>query len=385
MKISRSHPLLTLLTVMACFALALTEAKAGDGAEADVPKTEKLRKGESLIRDFVADADEYGVELATTVPRVANVPEKRRLIWTMLWSAAEASAGSGATSAAAADVRLECFIGNTWEFEAEGKRYIEIAVAVRHPGAVWQVVDTQKVTKGVALQKGHNTLSVSYASGRMEVAMGEDYLYNVCSVELPGAGGAEQGPASCYRFKDVMLTAGADLKIDCFTASSASELDLLPATVWTLPEIEQYLAAAPAGVAGRWEALDRDLDTSLAKSGGTYSLAVVPRKSPSDSSSLAVAAVPAHGLKVIPGAPATGTIAYEIIYLGGAKVYGSHWMPGMVKGYLYSTPFENHYNLVWFDAQKLSMGPDLFAAFTPPSILTLRFPLHNSTLRFAKP
>ena len=65
-------------------------------------------------------------------------------------------------------------------------------------------------------------------------------------------------------------------------------------------------------------------------------------------------------------------------------VNGKRWNNGMVKGYLYGTIFENHYNLEWFDSMMESMGGEVSADITDGVILALNFPIYHATMRFSK-
>lgn len=111
---------------------------------------------------------------------------------------------------------------------------------------------------------------------------------------------------------------------------------------------------APEGV---WKYLDRDNDERYARLGGDYKLAIVPS--------------------------ATGE-GFDIIYLDGAKVKGSLWKPGMLKGRLTPTVFTGQYNLVWYDSHMRPIHREASASVQQGAILTLSFPLYKTTLRFSR-
>ena len=142
---------------------------------------------------------------------------------------------------------------------------------------------------------------------------------------------------------------------------AVADLTLPDATVSALPvytpEQLDVLTdgAEPASPIGYWQYLDRDTDPLRAAPGGQYQLAIVP----------------------------TDEGAYNIVYLSGAEVGANSWTPGMVKAVLTPTPFANHYNLTWIDAHHTPHTRELHATLDPTNaILTLSFPLLNSTLRF---
>ena len=76
---------------------------------------------------------------------------------------------------------------------------------------------------------------------------------------------------------------------------------------------------------------------------------------------------------------------YDLIYIDGAQVKKSQWLPGMRKGHLARTAFVGNYDLDWTDA---TMEPlphdDSYATIDNGVILTLHFPAYNSQVRLAK-
>lgn len=108
---------------------------------------------------------------------------------------------------------------------------------------------------------------------------------------------------------------------------------------------------------GIWQFLDRDTDSRRALAGGRYTLAVVRQP---------------------------GGDAYDIIYISGAEVNSSAWIPGMKKGELRPTIFSNHYDLIWYDSQMRPIERDANASTEQGAILTLSFPALKSTLRFSR-
>ena len=56
----------------------------------------------------------------------------------------------------------------------------------------------------------------------------------------------------------------------------------------------------------------------------------------------------------------------------------------MVKGRLKPTVFIDHYDLEWTDATFETIDRDIHASVTDNAILTLSFPLLNTTFRFSK-
>lgn len=114
-------------------------------------------------------------------------------------------------------------------------------------------------------------------------------------------------------------------------------------------QITAHLAASADPYEGQWRYLDRDMDDSRATLAANYTLATV--RAPD------------------------GT--YQIIQLAP--------VPLKTKGRLRPTIFIGHFDLDWRDAAGMPLADETNAQFTPDgSILTLRFPLHKSQLRFSR-
>lgn len=104
-----------------------------------------------------------------------------------------------------------------------------------------------------------------------------------------------------------------------------------------------------------WEYLDMETDKRTER-GGAYSLAMVPTEG-----------------------------GYDLIYLGGAKVNGSAWRPGMLKATLRTRGFQGHYELTWYDPMGRQIPGENYARLDSDSgLLTLTFPALRATLRLAQ-
>lgn len=113
-----------------------------------------------------------------------------------------------------------------------------------------------------------------------------------------------------------------------------------------------------AGISGVYSLFDFEHDDSYARLGGAYRIGIVPSV--------------ADGM-------------FDIVYLGGAKVFPDFWKYGMIKGQLRAAPFANVYDVTWIDAEGQEMANDLQADFDPLAhTLTIRFPYQNSSMRFRK-
>lgn len=103
---------------------------------------------------------------------------------------------------------------------------------------------------------------------------------------------------------------------------------------------------------GFWRYFDRNTDDSRFELGGKYTIALVPTDS-----------------------------GYDILYISGANRFSSYWSPYMKKGALVRTPFYNQYEIHWFTADKNLYFDECYASVSE-DILTLHFPIQQSTVRF---
>ena len=103
---------------------------------------------------------------------------------------------------------------------------------------------------------------------------------------------------------------------------------------------------------GFWRYFDRNTDDSRFELGGKYTIALVPTDS-----------------------------GYDILYISGANRFSSYWSPYMKKGALIRTPFYNQYEIHWFTADKNLYFDECYASVSE-DILTLHFPIQQSTVRF---
>lgn len=130
------------------------------------------------------------------------------------------------------------------------------------------------------------------------------------------------------------------------------------ATRWTVDDLNEYFSSSADPIEGYWRYLDRQNDPQYARLGGKYVLAVVKNDMPGG--------------------------CYDVIYISGAETMAGRWKPGMLKGHLYRTVFQSHYDLCWYDSTFEAITRDIHASVTDNAILTLSFPLLKSTLRFSK-
>ena len=237
-------------------------------------------------------------------------------------------------------------------------RYLEMSLdSVSADGAL-VCLDRNELHNERELYGRNNTLTIDNAGGKLRIWLGkEGGVYVLGGAGMDGVSALRFGGTKSMSLKDTAIKWRRD---------PASRLR----TAWKPEELEMLCAEEPtAGLAGTWRFLDRDTDVRWASPGGRYTLAVVPH----------------DGDKVPDTAPANGDApAFDIIYLAGAETNGSRWSSGMIKGYLYATPFSNHYDVVWYDSFFEEIGDEVTADLADGAILTFSFPLYKAVLRFVK-
>lgn len=216
------------------------------------------------------------------------------------------------------------------------------------------ILNQRLISKGMAAGSGFNTLGVEVdACGATTVYAGEKEPIDVFTIPAPGAACSSMG-----------ISARGEIEIDLLVTENAHDRASELQTAHTSESIAGYFKSSrllpPEGL---WRFLDRDTDDRAIRLGGDYTIAIV-NESPE-----------------ITGYPQ----AFSIIYMGGARVGADSWLPGMKKGRLTTTSFQNHYNLKWIAADMTEIDAECSAQLSDDhSILTLNFPLYGSTVRFAR-
>ena len=124
----------------------------------------------------------------------------------------------------------------------------------------------------------------------------------------------------------------------------------------TPSEIQGSLARTDDPHAGYWTVLDYDMDDTMMRLGGTYTLALLP----------------------------DNRDGYRLYYLTGAKVSADDWQPGALKGTLTATAVPGVYTLNWLDAEHTTIDPGATLQFTADGLATVTFPTLHSALRLLR-
>lgn len=192
-----------------------------------------------------------------------------------------------------------------------------------------------RIPSGINLSGGFNSIVVEWcADGSACILAGERGLSEVMTVNaLPRPSDTLSVCAidgSTLTIRDLIIETDDAAIERLMTDYTSSQLDESP----------------------RYTSLDGEFDRKLAVAGGNYELAQV-------------------------GA--------DLIYMGGARTNGTHWRPGMLKGRLIPTGFDEYYKLEWFDATGRKLSGANYAEVDPMSAtLRLVFPELGATMRFAR-
>lgn len=179
--------------------------------------------------------------------------------------------------------------------------------------------------------------------GMVEVWYGDESLARLGSF-YAGAEGA--GRIDLSAFSPVEL-----VSVNVRTAPAREYL----ATGWNEELLASRLKSSSDFREGIYEYLDSDIDADRSRLGGAYRLAVV----------------------------SDGRGGYDIIYLGGAEENSREWKPGMRKGKLIPTIFQNHYDMTWTDSRMADDMEELSGELDG-TLLVLHFPMERAVVRFRR-
>ena len=321
-------------------------------ASSDVVSTEfRLNRGEVYGISLGNDTRSRSIEACVAIKGNRNSSGIGKASWRLTWIDE-----NGRTLRL-----LEVKWGNEGLVDAFDRRFLMITVDSIACNGVAVPLLEKKLFDKVALYGGDNTIAIDERDGRMSVWIGNDLEYFVGECD------------AAYNASQVSLDGSLPLDVKYVAVTSEPSFAARLRGRWNPGELAEYILNHDSAVEGRWEFLDRDNNVRLASPGGKYGLSVV-RYEPSRGGDV---------LELVPDY-ADKLPAYEILYMSGAEVNASEWHPAMVKGLLYPTIFENHFDLVWFDSYMEPMAGEQWADLVPGSILSLNFPLLRAQMRFSK-
>lgn len=228
--------------------------------------------------------------------------------------------------------------------EVMDSRSIEFRIE-RHTPSGDSLILKNRLRNGFGLGRAANTLGIE-----IDLKNGETVVY-----------GGDGEPVEIARittlppkYPTMGIQAEGEAEISLLVTEWMTDPSEKLKTSWTIETLREYLGRAKAPE-GFYHYLDRLNDPRYCRMGGTYSLALV---------------------RNLDG-------GFDIIYVGGAQTGAEKWETGMLKGRLEPTIFENHYDLIWFDAMMESLSAECSAEIEQNAILSLSFPLLKSSVRYS--
>lgn len=237
------------------------------------------------------------------------------------------------------------------------KRQAGFSLLMRRPGAMDSVLICKTISGCVAPADGFNTLGMEMDSaGNLTVYAGDKKPEDIAIVKEVSLHPVAVGMKS-------RGTTAVDLIVRETVADPVGALS----TGKSPQDIARLLSSRQTeGPEGFWHFLDRDTDNRSIRLGGEYTIAIVAdddTPTPADNDAR----------------------SYTIIYIDGAKVEKGSWKPGMKKGRLTATLFQNHYNLRWITADMQYLDTECNARLSDDkSIISFNFPIYGSSVRFSR-
>lgn len=243
-------------------------------------------------------------------------------------------------------IELNCETANLYD-DINTKRAMTISLIEVCNGRR-NIISSKQLTDKINLYEGENTLAVTVSDNTINIFIGKNKLVNVlkCTVSniKPGSQvGIYAGAGSCVKVNRTLLQ---------FERSNLMQIT----TKWTKQMLDERFEISNNPIEGYWQYLDRETEDKWMRIGGRYTIAIIK----------------------------TNQGNYDIIYCDGAQVKKNEWELGMLKGQLTPTIFDNTFNGMWIDAIFEPINEDVQISFDEGVILTIKFPVYKSQIRFSK-
>ena len=239
------------------------------------------------------------------------------------------------------------------EYAVDSRQYVdgidspEATVTLGHlDDGTDRTVAKTHLKSGQNFDLGYNSMAVEWRDGQVKIYTGANRL----KLAVTAASDLPESTLCGLWSSDSLLI--SSLIVESEIPASRPLL-----TGWTPDALLSYLAASTDSIEGVWQHLDRTNDPAKARMGGSYTVATVWN-------------------------PDTGV--YDMIYMAGAVVNPRSWTPGMLKGQLRPTIFQDHFDLVWYDAMCKPVSRECNANMTQQAILELNFPLMDTRIRMSR-
>lgn len=207
---------------------------------------------------------------------------------------------------------------------------------------------TTTLNKGIDLYDKTNVLNATLVGNTITISMGRKKPQQVLKVNVErsnehNCAGIVAGPGNKLSIERTMAT---------FNRVNTVKIN----TQWNKDKLDKHFMQSTDPIEGYWTYLDRDLEDKWVRMGGTYTLALIANENQ----------------------------GYDIIYIEGAKTNKTSWHPFMLKGTLSKTMFGGVYQATWIDSTFEPLTEDIQATIENGVILTIKYPVLKSQLRFSK-
>lgn len=243
-------------------------------------------------------------------------------------------------------VKFEC--SNTFRHNDILDRRIMQATVVKVVDGNERVVASEIIENPIKKNGDFNVIGINVNDGELTVLAGESRLLPVFKENLK-CDIIRHSKIGCY------MGSGAKVELERSVLSFQQSSNVNVETAWTVDSLNRHFEASKDPFEGYWVYLDREMEDKWLRLGGRYTIALVKT-----------------------------TAGYDVIYVDGAQVKKSNWRSGQLKGRLKNTIFTDHYDGLWVDATFRPFSQDVYADFESGVILTLKFPVYNSQVRFSK-
>lgn len=245
-------------------------------------------------------------------------------------------------------ITIECESDNSkFNDELVNQRQIKLSVRA-HSATHTTTLVSKTIDKGINLYDKSNILSVNAIDDKITISMGRKDVKEILSVNT------KRTTNTCQA--GIIIGPGTRLSIERTMLNFYRDSRMIIDTKWTKDKLDEYFSQATSPIEGYWQYLDRDLEDKWMRLGGNYIIALVANKD--------------NG--------------FDIIYIDGAQTNKTNWKPFLLKGKLYPTIFNNTYQAMWIDSTFEPLNNEVQATIEDGVILSIKFPILKSQLRFSK-
>lgn len=245
-------------------------------------------------------------------------------------------------------ITIECESDNSkFNDELVNQRQNKLSVRA-HSATHTTTLVSKTIDKGINLYDKSNILSVNAIDDKITISMGRKDVKEILSVNT------KRTTNTCQA--GIIIGPGTRLSIERTMLNFYRDSRMIIDTKWTKDKLDEYFSQATSPIEGYWQYLDRDLEDKWMRLGGNYIIALVANKD--------------NG--------------FDIIYMDGAQTNKTNWKPFLLKGKLYPTIFNNTYQAMWIDSTFEPLNNEVQATIEDGVILSIKFPILKSQLRFSK-